>query len=127
MDTSQLAAEEEQPHQGLTATQASSWGRQELVIAKWKQDQQRWDEERLGLAPLRRERYNSISPQTYEQCQKWSCRYKLLFILTFCRCSIIFLLSSIITVLNKDYRWDWSSSLLMCPCLQGDTQVISLR
>lgn len=73
-------------------------------MAKWKEDQQSWDEERFGLAPLRREQYNSISSQTYKQCQKCSCQYKLLFILTFCRCSVIFLLRSITTVPNRSYR-----------------------
>lgn len=96
-------------------------------MAKWKQDQQGWDEERLGLAPLRREQYNSVIPQTYEQCQKCSCRYKLLFILTFCRCSVIFLLGSITTALNKGYRWDCSSSLLVCLSLHGDMLAITLR
>lgn len=84
-------------------------------MAKWKQDQQGWDEERLRLAPLRREQYNSISPQNYEQCQKCSWQYKLLFIVTFCRCSVIFLLSSITTVLNKGYRWDHSSPHVSIP------------
>lgn len=48
--TSQLA-EEEWPLQGLTAAQGSSWGRQELAMAKWRHDQQGWDEEELGFRP----------------------------------------------------------------------------
>lgn len=35
-------------------------------MAKWKPDQQGWNEVRLQLAPLQREPYNSISPQTFE-------------------------------------------------------------
>lgn len=117
VDTSQLAAEEERPHQGLTPTQASSWGMQELLRAKRKQDQQGWDEQRLRLAPLWGEQYNSISPPSYKQCQKCSCWYKLLFILIFCRCSIIFLLSSITTVLNKDGTAPLLTSCVR-PCME---------